>query len=349
MSASKPKTSERSSAFGSALPAAVYNNLYLIFLASGVLGSFTIFGYAQEALTRGEYDGERLKLPIFLIVVQSFCNCLMAAVLLLLSGEKSWTAGAPPKDWGIVSSAYLGAHFFGLTALQYIPFPLQVVCKSCKSVPVMIGEKIFAGKVHSMEKKIQVYLMSAGVVAFTLAGGSKKGSDFTLSASLAIGLACVLGALVCDGIYGPYQNKIVANYKASPHQLMFNMNLYELFFAIVLALGTGELQKGIAFIVAHPSVIPNLCYFGTTMALGSLFVYTLQKNFGALTVTLTTTLRKLISVVFSVLWFGHSLAIAQWVATVVVFLASPIAKRIVQFTGIGGTAVGGKDGKKPAE
>eukprot|EP00392_Amoebophrya_sp_AT5.2_P019624 g20556.t1 len=73
------------------------SHLFLIFLAGGVLGSFTIFGYAQEALTRGEYDGERLKLPIFLIVVQSFCNCATAAVLLLLGGArtaKDWTAGA---------------------------------------------------------------------------------------------------------------------------------------------------------------------------------------------------------------------------------------------------------------
>merc|ERR1740121_2313450 len=94
------------------------------------------------------------------------------------------------------------------------------------------------------------------------------------------------------------------------------------------------MQQGITFIVEHPSVLPNLGYFGTTMALGSIFVYTLQKNFGALTVTLTTTLRKLISVVFSVLWFGHSLAPAQWIATVVVFLASPISNRVVPLLGL---------------
>ncbi|CAD7970065.1 unnamed protein product [Amoebophrya sp. A25] len=322
------------SAASTSITAMIRQNAFLVLLAGGVLGSFTIFGYAQEALTRGEYDGERLKLPIFLICVQSFCNCLVAAVLLIATGEKKWSAGAGMQDWSIVSGAYLGAHFFGLSALQYIPFPLQVVCKSCKAVPVMLGEKVLARKKHSPEKMMQVYLMSAGVVAFTLAGGSKKGkSDFELTPTLFLGLGFVLAALVCDGIYGPFQNRIVAQHNASPYQLMFNMNLYELFFAVVLATVTGELPKGIAFVVAHPSVLPNLGYFGTTMAIGSLFVYTLQKNFGALTVTLTTTLRKLISVVFSVLWFGHSLAPAQWLATVVVFLASPIASRLVPLLG----------------
>jgi hypothetical protein len=41
-------------------------------------------------------------------------------------------------------------------ALSYIPFPMQVVCKSCKTVPVMIGEKVFAKKQHSKAKTIEV-------------------------------------------------------------------------------------------------------------------------------------------------------------------------------------------------
>ena len=50
--------------------------------------------------------------------------------------------------------------------------------------------------------------------------------------------------------------------------------------------------------------------------------------------TITTTLRKLISVVFSVLWFGHSLAPLQWAATGVVFLAPQLSGFVVKTLGL---------------
>merc|ERR1711920_645347 len=111
-------------------------------------------------------------------------------------------------------------------------------------------------------------------------------------------------------------------------------NLYELGMAIVLCMAGGELQGALTFIAKHPDIMPNLLYFGSTMSVGSLFIYTLQANYGALTVTLTTTLRKLISVVFSVLWFGHTLQPIQWLATFVVFFSGPIAKRVVALAGL---------------
>lgn len=318
----------------------IRENLFLLCIASGVLISFTIFGYAQEALTRGEYGGERFKFPTFLIVVSAFSNLVVASVVLLVTGDRRWSAGASSKDWGIVSSAYLGAHFCGLAALQFIPFPMQVVCKSCKAVPVMIGERIFAKKSHSIEKKLQVLLMTAGVVIFTLFGGRKAGkeggerSEWDLTPTLALGLALVVGALICDGIYGPYQNTIEKKYQANAFHLMFNMNLYELGMATVLCVFLGEMQGALAFCAKHPQILPNLVYFACTMSLGSVFIFQMQKQFGALTVTLTTTLRKLISVVFSVLWFGHTLQPVQWVATLVVFGAKPLADNLVSLLGL---------------
>lgn len=311
-------------------------NAFLAFLAVGVLSSFTIFGYAQEALTRGNYDGERFKFPSALILIQATGNIICSSICLLITRKKQWSAGCPAKEWMIVSTAYLGAHEFGLWALAFIPFPLQVVCKSCKAVPVMLGETIFAGKKHSLEKKIQVLLMVLGVVGFTLSGGSKggQGNEWELTPTLFLGLALVLGALICDGIYGPYQNKITQTYGAGEFQLMFNMNLYEWFLAVCLCAVTGELTGAYEFVLKHPEVLPKFAYFGSTMALGSLFLFTMQANYGALTVTLTTTLRKLISVVFSVLWFGHQLSPAQWVSAFLVMMAHPISSNLVSLLGL---------------
>ena len=68
-----------------------------------------------------------------------------------------------------------GAHKFGIGALRYIPFFVQVVLKSTKSIFVMLGERIFAGKVPPMHKIVSVVLISAGVGIFLLYKKSKPG------------------------------------------------------------------------------------------------------------------------------------------------------------------------------
>jgi solute carrier family 35 (UDP-galactose transporter), member B1 len=107
------------------------------------------------------------------------------------------------------------------------------------------------------------------------------------------------------------------------------MNLYELLFAIVLCLVSGELLDGLAFISKHPAILSPLSYFLCCMGLGNVFIYALQKRSGALAVTTTTTLRKMVSVMFSVFWFGHNLHWLQWVAAAVAFTGKPLSQQLV--------------------
>jgi UDP-galactose transporter B1 len=62
------------------------------------------------------------------------------------------------------------------------------------------------------------------------------------------------------------------------------------------------------------------------MALGNVFIYQMQREYGALAVAKTTTVRKLVSVSLSVLWFGHNLSLLQYAAIGTVF-AAPLAEK----------------------
>mmetsp|Transcript_8620 Transcript_8620/g.13259 ORF Transcript_8620/g.13259 Transcript_8620/m.13259 type:complete len:379 (-) Transcript_8620:2586-3722(-) len=344
------------------------STLKLFTLAAGVIGSFTAFGFAQEAVTKTKFGNgqEVFKYSTFLVLLQSVGNAIVAAIVLFArDGRKvKLSGGVAAKDWLIVACGYFGAHKCGLSALSYISFPMQVVCKSCKAIPVMLGERLLAGKKHNAAKMCGVFCMSFGVAAFTLLGPKKGGKEMHLDAQTMIGLSLVFGALICDGIYGPYQNKIVNSYKPKPNEyhLMFNMNFAQLLISLSLCLidfhwtpgippskvsprgvaaslclsfGGGELTDALHFIERHPAIIPYLALFAAAMATGNIFIYKLQAAFGALTVTTVTTMRKLISVVSSVLIFGHTLSPAQWIAVLIVIfykyegeiLAIPFKKR----------------------
>jgi len=200
----------------------------------------------------------------------------------------------------------------------------------------MFGEKLFdTKKKHTRQKEISVILMTLGVCAFTLLAGSKKNSpDMEFTPEFLLGLALVIAALLCDGVYGPYQNKICNQYNPSQYHLMLNMNFYELLCAVCICIVDGEFIDGVNFIKRNPDILPNLFYFMTTMGIGNVFIFALQTNFGALTVTQTTTVRKLISVVASVVMFGHPITALQWIAVIIVFASSELASRMCILLGI---------------
>jgi UDP-galactose transporter B1 len=292
-------------------------------------------------------------------------------------------AGVPTRDWLIVALGYLGAHKFGLWSLLYIPFPLQVLVKSCKTVPVMLGEVAFGAARITAKKVVGVAMVTVGIAVFMLFRGSKKSkmegmADFDyFSTDMAIGCLLVLGALICDGVYGPYQNKIVQDARGradaarasgaaaddaerlvpSAHHLMLNMNFWQGLFALAIILthhlsgGANELLEVRSFVARNPDCFKPLTTFVAAMAIGNLFIYQLQRDFGALVVTLTTTIRKLFSVLLSSLpptgvcnlvafplcahisGFGNAINGMQWAGVAMVFsskvLAGPIARLLV--------------------
>jgi UDP-galactose transporter B1 len=249
-------------------------------------------------------------------------------------------------SWLFVSVAVLGAHKFGLMALEYITFPMQVVCKSCKAIPVMLGEMAF-GQRHPLHKKVSVVLMCAGVVLFTMMGKKKKAKagapSGEMDEKMMFGLLLIFLALVMDGIYGPFQNKIKAQApkRITGNHLMFNINLWEGVIATVMCLAPksmaelnnynvmdNDIVKALEFCAKHPEIYRDLLFFSGAMGLGAIFITQLQCEFGALTVTTTTTMRKLISVLLSVFMFGHSIAPMQWAAIGLVVFSSAISKAI---------------------
>jgi solute carrier family 35 (UDP-galactose transporter), member B1 len=305
-------------------------------LALGVWGAFLVFGFTQEHLTRHNYGeaGERFTHTQALVVAQSLGNVIVSGIAIYMqpSGRANkWTAGVPVKDWLIVAVSYFLAHSLGLASLKYIIFPLQVIIKSCKSVPVMLGEVVFACVKPTIAKTVGVLLLSAGVALFTFSSESgRKGHNTHDNTHLLYGVSLAGAALIFDAIYGPYQNKIVANWKPSSWSLMFNMNLYELIIAVGYDLMTStELQETVSFWERYPVEFGyRVVLFCLSMSVGNVFIYKIQREFGALAVTKTTTVRKLVSLTISVVWFGHTLFVSHYAAMAMVFAAPLLEQRI---------------------
>lgn len=73
------------------------------------------------------------------------------------------------------------------------------------------------------------------------------------------------------------------------------------------------------FCSRHPEIITQIALFSICSALGQNFIYYSVHAFGALTCTTVTTTRKFFTILASVVWFGNSLTLIQWVAVGLVF------------------------------
>jgi len=82
---------------------------------------------------------------------------------------------------------------------------------------------------------------------------------------------------------------------------------------------TSELSSSLTFLQRHPAVITDVLGFAACGAIGQIFIYYTLAKFSSLLLVTVTVTRKMLTMVLSVLWFGHRLTGGQWVGVGLVF------------------------------
>lgn len=237
---------------------------------------------------------------------------------------------------------------FGYASLSHIDYLTFILAKSCKLLPVMFLHLTIFRKRYPLYKYAVVLLVTLGVATFTLhhPGTSKKAAaKSTQSGSSLYGISLLSVNLLLDGLTNTTQDHIFG----SPHlytrftgpQLMVAQNLISTILTTVYLLliphlssnstvlaflplpitpSTGtELSSAVSFMARHPEALNNVLGFAACGAVGQVFIfYTLSRFSSLLLVTVTVT-RKMLTMLLSVFWFGHSLHPGQWVGVALVF------------------------------
>ena len=80
-----------------------------------------------------------------------------------------------------------------------------------------------------------------------------------------------------------------------------------------------ELSSAFAFVRAHPAIGNDILLFCLCGAVGQIFIYYTLSHFSSLLLVTVTVTRKMLTMMLSVLWFGHRLSGLQWVGVGLVF------------------------------
>ncbi|KAK3723494.1 UDP-galactose transporter [Vermiconidia calcicola] len=323
------------------------NTMNLLICVGGIYASFLTWGVLQELITTTNYGNdskpEVFKYPLVMNTVQSTFAALLGYVYILFTRKSPSDLPVFPSRrifWPLclVSITAAMSSPFGYASLQHVDYITFILAKSCKLLPVMFLHVTLYRKRYPFYKYAVVGLVTSGVAIFTLhqsSGSKKKGAG----GSSLYGLMLLGINLLFDGLTNSTQDDIYARFRPySGQQMMCALNIMSTVltscfllvspFLVRSGIGSylgvdpksaGEYQEALAFIQRHPAVGWDILGFAACGALGQVFIFMTLSIFGSLLLVTVTVTRKMLTMIISVIWFGHSLTGMQWLGVGLVF------------------------------
>lgn len=333
-----------------------------------VVGIYTCFGVwslKQERVITQSYtlaDGTlaKFRFPFVINAFQNFFSLLVAAGLLVLSGERLWPSSTVHQEssvdgskggkrntgerhW-VQSAAIIGfnvsfASPFGYRAMAQLSYPIVLTVKMCKMVPVVLIGSMFYRAYYSFEKYATVALITLGVLLFSfLEEKSETSGEGARESSSLTGLLLIFINLMMDGFTCSTQDQLVKRLHWSGNRVMFITNLsactmtfLALMASEVLPLNTivrPELTGALAFFQAAPTAFMDVLIMGVLNAAGQCFIFQTIALFGSLTVTAMTLIRKVGSVLLSIYINQHAVSLPQWISLMLVLAGIVLETKI---------------------
>lgn len=302
----------------------------------------------QERITTTIYGSrsapERFTYPVFLNTIQSTFAALVGFVYLLAtapSGQKApavFPSGSILLPLVLVAITSSLASPFGYASLSHIDYITFILAKSCKLLPVMFLHLTVFRKSYPLYKYLVVALVTLGVAVFTLyhpTSAKKASSGRTGNSSW--GLILLGINLLFDGLTNSTQDHIFSSYRSyTGPQMMVAQNVLatcltisylllapllpaSLSFGSAMTKDRNELAAALNFIAKHPLAFPDILSFAACGAIGQIFIYYTLSKFSSLLLVTVTVTRKMLTMMLSVLWFGHRLSGMQWLGVGLVF------------------------------
>ncbi|CAM9491151.1 unnamed protein product [Chrysoparadoxa australica] len=302
----------------------------LAFCFIGLQGSYLTWGFVQEiVMTRDYGNGAKFPSSTFVVFSNRYSMWVESStgvwwyliVSVNLSSRFSPThprPHAPLVQFMPCSLSNVLSSWAQYECLKYISFPMQVVSKSCKIIPVMLVGMVVHGKSYPWIEYLEAAIISFGVSLFSLSE-SKAKDDGEGGNTQMIGLLLVVMYLACDSFTSQWQNRVFEQHKIDQYQMMLGINIFSIFFTTMAMLKGGGMLETLSFLAAHPAAVTHLAILSATSASGQVFIFYTIKNFGPVLFTIIMTTRQMLSMVLSCFWFGHVLGPISLCGAAVVF------------------------------
>lgn len=232
-----------------------------------------------------------------------------------------------------------------------IAMPLHMIFRAGSLMANMAMGVWILKKQYPPLKYLAVFMISAGIAVCTIqSSGDVKAQRETSTDAVeeerlkfidwlwwCLGIAILTFALFVSARMGIFQESLYSKYGKHPWEALYYTHLLPLVFWLPTApnlLGHLSLAKETpmmeVFGVSLPRQVVWLILYVVTQGLCISAVYVLTTECASLTVTLTVTLRKFVSLIFSIVYFKNPFTLGHWLGTLLVFIGTLIFTEILQ-------------------
>ena len=292
--------------------------LQFVICASAVIGLHVVSSYyiqrtfAVDGFVYGNFFATAE------LIVTALC-ALIHHTLLSSVQEKRVSVSLPPTNITLTTYCALALLYSvtrGLTntSLEYIDLSSQVILKSSKIIPIMIGGVILLKKRYSIGEFAAATVIVIGLALFALAD-IRMSSRYSL-----VGLVLVVLSVTIGSLYSNAQEYIVTTFAPTTDVMLFYVGsigaLYQLMFIAI----TGELFAALRFCADHPAIYFNVVAASAFAYCAMTFVFPIIRNHGAATVVIVTSTRKLLTVFVAVIAMNKPITLQYVTGAMLVFV-----------------------------
>jgi adenosine 3'-phospho 5'-phosphosulfate transporter B2 len=224
---------------------------------------------------------------------------------------------APIYKYLLISFSNVAATWCQYEALKYVSFPVQMLGKSFKMMPVMLWGIVISQKKYKLLDWLIAGGVTWGVTQFLL--GGQISAKHANAGNSVYGLLLLGAFLACDGFTSTFQEKLFKDHKTSKYNQMLYVNGGSAIVSVGTLLASGGGPKAISFCFEHPDFVVHASALSAAAVGGQFFIYSQVKEFGALVLAATMNIRQVNSIMVSFLLYGHSITFMQLVGLVMVF------------------------------
>ncbi|CAK0836739.1 unnamed protein product [Prorocentrum cordatum] len=260
-------------------------------------------------------SGDIFKVSVFLVLCNRLVAVCFACGMIFGKGEAIKNA-APLWKYCAISLSNVGATWCQYEALKYVSFPVQMLGKSFKMMPVMIWGILISQKRYGWSDWAVAAAVTGGVTEFLMTGSIKAKHS---TGTGAYGLFLLLVFLGLDGFTSTFQEKLFKQHSTTKYNQMFYVNSFSCIVSFVTLLASQKAGEALRFCSAHPAILTDAFTLSAAAVGGQWFIYSQVKEFGALVFAATMNLRQVISILVSYATYHHTLQGPQAIGLLLVF------------------------------
>jgi len=289
------------------------------FYGGGIIGGLVIYGVLQERIMSLPYGQPPQKFTDSLFLV--FCNRIVAVAFaagMVFGKGESVKNTAPLWKYVAISFSNVFASSCQYEALKYVSFPVQMLGKSFKMMPVMLWGIAVNRKIYTTADWMVAAVVTGGVTEFLMTGPISTGSS---TGNSGFGLLLLAAFLALDGFTSTFQEQLFSQYKTTKYNQMLYVNLASSVISVVSLVASGRVAEAFGFAASHPAFMGDALTLSGAAVMSQWFIYSQVKEFGALIFAATMNVRQVVSILISYTKYGHSITALQILGLLLIFAA----------------------------